>query len=65
MPQRIRQAHQARLEASGLWTTSGNEPEEESPKRFGAKEEPKNEDPKKTFKSAFQRERVSRTSDFR
>ena len=37
-----------------------NEPEEESPKRFGAKEEPKKEDPKQKFKSAFQRERVSR-----
>ena len=60
MPQRIRQVHQARLEASGIWTTPGNEREEESPKRFGAKEEPKKEDPKQTFKNTFQRERVSR-----
>ena len=65
VPQRIRQAHQARLETSGLWATPGNEPDEESPKRFGTKEEPKKEDPKKTFKSAFQRERVSRPNGHR
>ena len=59
VPQRIRQVHQARLETSGLWTTPGNESEEDSPKRFGAKEEAKKEDPKKTFKNTFQRERVS------
>ncbi|KAI9459423.1 hypothetical protein BJY52DRAFT_367350 [Lactarius psammicola] len=58
VPHRIRQVHQARLEANGLWTTPGNEPEEEGPKRFGAKEEPKKEDPKQKFKSAFQRERI-------
>jgi hypothetical protein len=63
VPHRIRQVHQARLESSGLWTAPGNEVEEERPKRFGAKEEPKKEDPKQTFKSAFQRERVSRSSD--
>ncbi|KAH9180855.1 hypothetical protein EDB89DRAFT_1921520 [Lactarius sanguifluus] len=58
VPRRIRQVHQVRLEANGLWTTPGNEPEEASPKRFGEKEEPKKEDPKQKFKSAFQRERV-------
>ena len=63
MPQRIRQVHQARLEARGIWTTPGSEPEEECPKRFGVKEEPKKEDPKQTFKSAFQRERVSHLID--
>jgi hypothetical protein len=64
VPQRIRKVHQARLEVSGLWTTPGNEPEEESPKRFGAKEESKKEDPKKTIKIAFQRERVSRPTGY-
>jgi len=62
VPHRIRHVHQARLESRGLWTAPGNESEEESPKRFGAKEEPKKEDPKQTFKSAFQSERVSRSS---
>ncbi|KAI9446153.1 hypothetical protein H4582DRAFT_1903921, partial [Lactarius indigo] len=58
VPRRIREVHQARLETNGLWTTLGNEPEEESPKRFGEKKEPKKEDSKQKFKSAFQRERV-------
>ncbi len=59
VPHRIRQLHQARLEASGLWTAPENETGEVHPKRFGAKQEPKNEDPEQLFKGAFQRERVS------
>jgi sorting and assembly machinery component 37 len=57
VPRRIRQAYQARLEGNGLWTTSAEESEVEKPKRFGEKETEK-DDPKQTFKNAFQRERV-------
>ncbi|KAI0247955.1 hypothetical protein BJV78DRAFT_1241364 [Lactifluus subvellereus] len=59
VPRRICQAYQARLEANGLWTlpAHGEENEAEKPKRFGEQVTEK-EDPKQTFKSAFQRERV-------
>ncbi len=59
VPRRIRQAYQARLEVNGFWTTAEKESEPEKPKRFGEKEEAKKDDPKQTFKDAFQRERVS------
>lgn len=57
VPRRIRQAYQARLEVNGLWTAPAEESEVEKPKRFGEKEAEK-DDPKETFKNAFQRERV-------
>ena len=57
VPRRIRQAYQARLEVNGLWTAPAEESEVEKPKHFGEKEAEK-DDPKQTFKSAFQRERV-------
>lgn len=65
VPRRICRAYQARLEANGLWTlpAHGEENEAEKPKRFGEQVTEK-EDPKQTFKSAFQRERVSRSSGF-
>ncbi|KAI0064474.1 hypothetical protein BV25DRAFT_1800262 [Artomyces pyxidatus] len=59
VPNRIRQSYQARLEASGLWNLPGEEIEKESERKaFGEKEKTKEEDPKKVFKSAFERERV-------
>ena len=61
VPRRIRQVYQARIEGSGLWTTSAEEGEVEKPKHFGEKETEK-DDPKQTFKNAFQRERVGHSS---
>ncbi|KAI0263365.1 hypothetical protein BC834DRAFT_971359 [Gloeopeniophorella convolvens] len=60
VPARVRAAYQARLEASGLWALPGEEVEEEAPapRKFGDKKEEKKQDPKRTFKSAFERERV-------
>jgi len=57
VPSRIRKSYQTRLEATGLFTTPAEESEVEKPKRFGAEEKQK-DDPKQTFKTAFQRERV-------
>jgi sorting and assembly machinery component 37 len=57
VPRRIRQVYRTRLEATGLCTTSAEESELEKPKPFGAEEKQK-DDPKQTFKDAFQRERV-------
>ena len=63
VPHRICQAYKARLEANGLWTVpvSGEDSEVEKPKRFGERVTEK-DDPKQAYKSAFQRERVSRPS---
>ncbi|TFY82366.1 hypothetical protein EWM64_g1644 [Hericium alpestre] len=61
VPHRIRDAYHKRLEASGLWNLPGEEIEEQEPAPrpvLGKKEQKKPEDPKKTFKSAFERERV-------
>jgi hypothetical protein len=60
VPHRICQSYKARLEANGLWAipAAGEESEGEKPRRFGERVTEK-EDPKQTFKSAFQRERVS------
>lgn len=61
IPKRIRQSYQTRLEATGLCTTPADESEVEKPKRFGV-EEKQNDDPKQTFKMAFQRERVGHSN---
>ena len=61
VPRRIRQVYQTRIEGNGLWTTSAEESEVEKPKRFGEKETEK-DDPKQTFKNAFQRERVGHSN---
>jgi sorting and assembly machinery component 37 len=61
VPRRIRQVYQARLEGSGLWSTSAEESEVEKPKRFGEKETEKDV-PKDIFKNAFQRERVGHSN---
>ena len=57
VPSRIRQSYQIRLEATGLCTTPAEESEAEKSKRFGVEEKQK-DDPRQTFKTAFQRERV-------
>jgi len=61
VPSRIRKSYQTRLEATGLCTTPAEESEVEKPKRFGAEEKQK-DDPKQTFKTAFQRERVGHSN---
>lgn len=61
VPSRIRKSYQTRLEATGLCTTPAEESEVEKPKRFGAEEKQK-DDPKQTFKMAFQRERVGHSN---
>ncbi|KAI0038438.1 hypothetical protein FA95DRAFT_1505676 [Auriscalpium vulgare] len=60
VPQRIRKLYHARLEANGLWNLPGEEIEDKEAERraFGSKEKPTEKDPKKIFKSAFERERV-------
>jgi sorting and assembly machinery component 37 len=63
VPSRIRKSYQTRLEATGLCTAPAEEPEVETPKpkRFGEEEKQK-DDPKQTFKMAFQRERVGHSN---
>ena len=60
VPQRVRDLHRVRLEASGLWNLPGEEIEDVETERkvFGQKEKKKDEEPKKVFKGAFERERV-------
>lgn len=56
----MREMHQNRLAASGLWDLDAEEVEDkEAEKKFGQKKDEK-PDPKKIFKETFQRERVSR-----
>ncbi|EIM90362.1 uncharacterized protein STEHIDRAFT_93301 [Stereum hirsutum FP-91666 SS1] len=58
VPHRMREMHQNRLAASGLWDVDAEEVEDkEAEKKFGQKKEEK-ADPKKIFKETFQRERV-------
>ena len=61
LPSRIRKSYLTRLEATGLCTTPAEESEVEKPKRFGAEEKEK-DDPRQTFKTAFQRERVGHSN---
>ena len=58
IPSHICKSYQTCLEVTGLCTTPAEESEVEKPKRFGVEEKQK-EDPKQTFKTAFQCERVS------
>jgi len=64
VPARIREMYRTRLEASGLWNIPTEEVDDKDELRrpFDGKAKKVEQDPKKKFKTAFEREKVWFTS---